>query len=241
MKDTVIQPIALRIGHAKLVAMLLAWLLAVSLWILPYDGAVTRYFYEGVFQDSPLVRTLARTVEKFAEAWGITLTLLSILFLDRKHGWRKFVMVGMIMVTSALVIISSKMVVGRERPRVSQFETVVHGPARGVRGGGRYHSYPSGHTTAAFTLAVATACAYGWAAAPILLLAAMTGFARIVTGYHFPTDVLAGAFLGTLVALVCAGLGQPHGWTLQFQAWVWRRLGLDKDRQPPPLPPLPSL
>lgn len=206
--------------------MLAAWILALSLWMLPYDGGVTRHFYEGVFQTSPLVRTLARTVEKFAEEYGITLTLLSILLFDRKHGWQKFVMVGMILLTSTLVVTTSKMMVGRERPRVSQFETVVHGPARGVRGGGRYHSYPSGHTMAAFTLAVATACAYRWAAAPMLLLAAMTGFSRIVTGYHFPTDVLAGACLGTLVALGCVATGQPHGWTLQFQRWVWRKVGL---------------
>lgn len=206
--------------------MLAACLLALSLWILPYDGAVTRYFYEGIFQHSPLVRLLARTAEKFAEEYGITITLLLILVLDRKQGWRKFVMVGMILLTSALVVTSSKMVVGRERPRVSQFETVVHGPARGVRGGSRYHSYPSGHTVAAFTLAVATACAYRWTAGPMLFLAAMTGFSRIVTGYHFPTDVLAGAFLGTLVALACVATGQPHGWTLRFQQGVWRRIGL---------------
>lgn len=225
-------PLRIRARHVRITAMLGACLLAVSLWILPYDGAVTRYFYEEIFYGSSVVRTLARTAEKFAEEYGITITLLSILIFDRKQGWRKFVMVGMILLTCALVVTSSKMVVGRERPRVSEFETVVHGPRRGVGGGSRYHSYPSGHTTAAFTLAVATACAYRWTAGPMLFLAAMTGFSRIVTGYHFPTDVLAGAFLGTLIALVCVATGQPHGWTLRFQQWVWRRLGFTKPSVP---------
>ena len=62
------------------------------------------------------------------------------------------------------------------------------------------HSFPSGHTCSAF----AAACAW-WFCLPKrrmgvtgLVLAALMGFSRLYVGVHFPTDVLAGAMVGSL-------------------------------------------
>ena len=65
------------------------------------------------------------------------------------------------------------------------------------------HSFPSGHTTAAFAFAVAL-CAVlpqKWAKAAALIAAALMGFSRLYVGAHFPTDVLAGAVVGVLCGL----------------------------------------
>ncbi|PXA99992.1 hypothetical protein DMC47_00580 [Nostoc sp. 3335mG] len=64
--------------------------------------------------------------------------------------------------------------------------------------GWEFQSFPSGHSTTA----MATAIVIGFLAPRFfrlfLIIALMTGFSRIVTGDHYPTDVLAGFAVGTL-------------------------------------------
>ena len=62
------------------------------------------------------------------------------------------------------------------------------------------YSFPSGHTLHAvsFTvLATAYFPALGWVLVPFASLVAAS---RVVLGLHYPTDVLAGALLGTMLA-----------------------------------------
>jgi membrane-associated phospholipid phosphatase len=75
-------------------------------------------------------------------------------------------------------------------------------PARGLRGESRDRlSFPSGHTSAAFCAATLIERNSGPAAGALAYLAATaTGFSRVEAGKHFPSDVLAGAAIGTLIA-----------------------------------------
>ena len=60
-------------------------------------------------------------------------------------------------------------------------------------------SFPSGHTQAAFTLAVLFIIyfrRYFWI---IIVLATMMGLSRIFMSMHFPSDLVAGAYLGSVV------------------------------------------
>lgn len=61
-------------------------------------------------------------------------------------------------------------------------------------------SFPSGHTMAAFLLAGLCCLSYGSAAYPLYIWASMVGVSRVILGVHFPTDILAGASLGTGIA-----------------------------------------
>jgi undecaprenyl-diphosphatase len=61
-------------------------------------------------------------------------------------------------------------------------------------------SFPSGHTSAAFLVAVLVGSLHPLAAAPFLLWAAAVGVSRVCLGVHYPSDVVAGAFLGGAVA-----------------------------------------
>lgn len=66
------------------------------------------------------------------------------------------------------------------------------------------HSFPSGHTATAFTLA-AVICLRGVRpalAVTALLLAILAGVSRVMVGAHWPIDILAGALGGWLAALI---------------------------------------
>jgi undecaprenyl-diphosphatase len=63
-------------------------------------------------------------------------------------------------------------------------------------------SFPSDHATAAFAIAVSIWLRHrraGWLA---LGLATLVSVSRVAVGTHYPTDVLGGAVLGTVAAVV---------------------------------------
>lgn len=65
------------------------------------------------------------------------------------------------------------------------------------------YSFPSGHTSSAFTTATALSQVYSkwYVIAPAYLYAGSIGYARMYLGVHYPSDVAAGAILGTGTAL----------------------------------------
>jgi undecaprenyl-diphosphatase len=64
-----------------------------------------------------------------------------------------------------------------------------------------YASFPSGHATTAFAAALLLALWYPRAAGVFVGLAGLVALSRVMLGSHFPSDVLAGALLGSVVAL----------------------------------------
>lgn len=77
--------------------------------------------------------------------------------------------------------------------------------------GSRSHdpSFPSDHASAAFAIAFAL-LAFDTVAGGLFLAAAVVVAAgRVVTGAHYPGDVVAGALVGLGVALVVARLARP--------------------------------
>ncbi len=62
------------------------------------------------------------------------------------------------------------------------------------------YSFPSGHTLHAVSFSIVAVCAYpplAWLLAPFTVLVALS---RVVLGLHYPSDVLAGAVLGGVLA-----------------------------------------
>jgi undecaprenyl-diphosphatase len=63
-------------------------------------------------------------------------------------------------------------------------------------------SFPSGHAATAFACAtVLSVFAPRWRV-PFFLLATLIALSRVYNGVHYPTDVVAGALLGVLTALL---------------------------------------
>ena len=73
------------------------------------------------------------------------------------------------------------------------------------------NSFPSGHSCAAFAFGVAVALTAPrrWMKAAALAAAALMAFSRLYVGVHFPTDVLAGAAIGTVCGLLGAWITGP--------------------------------
>ena len=62
-------------------------------------------------------------------------------------------------------------------------------------------SFPSGHTLASFEAAVTIFLFNKKVGIPAIILAALIGFSRLYLFVHFPTDVLGGIILGTVIAV----------------------------------------
>ena len=62
-------------------------------------------------------------------------------------------------------------------------------------------SFPSGHTMAAFVLAGICTVELGHIATPLYLWALTVGSSRVILGVHFPSDILAGAAIGSIIVL----------------------------------------
>ena len=63
-------------------------------------------------------------------------------------------------------------------------------------------SFPSGHTSAAFMVACIFTAFFPMAGLILVPWAIAVGLARVVLGVHFPTDVLAGASMGSAIFVV---------------------------------------
>jgi undecaprenyl-diphosphatase len=100
---------------------------------------------------------------------------------------------------SSLCSSTLKVVVDRQRPGG---ETVIDLPSSA--------SFPSGHATTAFAAAVALSMLVPRMAWWALPLAALISYSRVYLGVHYWSDVLAGAALGTAVAIgVVRALRRP--------------------------------
>ncbi|MCJ7688768.1 MAG: phosphatase PAP2 family protein [Clostridiaceae bacterium] len=64
------------------------------------------------------------------------------------------------------------------------------------------YSFPSGHTTGAFALAVIIALYFPMFGFITIPLACGVGISRMYIGVHYPTDVIMGIFIGTICSIL---------------------------------------
>ena len=176
--------------------------------LIPADGQIAREFQRPAPQSSSALRGTANGVEMIASPGAIVFggSLYAVGLIARKRtvadfGWHTLEALAVSGQVTGLL----KGVFGRSRPYAAD------GNARDFDFGGGFgnstrRSFPSGHTSAAFTLAsvVAKETSHRWphahrVVAPIAYAAATgVGLARMYNDKHWASDVALGAAIGTL-------------------------------------------
>ena len=101
-----------------------------------------------------------------------------------------------ILFISQIIVQALKKMLSRERPYVIIEKLNTFGINLSD------YSFPSGHTTASFSIATTLALNIPGLTYFVFILATIIGISRIYLGVHYPTDVAAGIILGVGSALV---------------------------------------
>ncbi|MDI6601484.1 MAG: phosphatase PAP2 family protein [Thermoanaerobacteraceae bacterium] len=162
--------------------------------ILKYDIAIFN-----ALNDRIKTNIFDKIIPYFTElgSWWFTITACLLIIVFGKGYTR---MMGIEAATSLtishLIVQGLKKKIGRKRPYLSILD------ANTLRKLWEDHSFPSGHTTAGFALAVSLSFGYPALYLAFLGLATMVGISRIYVGMHYPTDVLMGAAIGSGMSLL---------------------------------------
>jgi undecaprenyl-diphosphatase len=137
-----------------------------------------------------------------------TLVLIALLF-PSARGMARAVLIGFgtrilfIFFAVLLPVLAGeiiKNIVGRGRPFVGGQANAFN--FSHFAGTEAYASFPSGHATAAFALAFAVSAVWPRLRGVMLIYAVLIGASRLVLLAHHPSDVVAGALLGVIGAML---------------------------------------
>lgn len=123
---------------------------------------------------------------------SIALTLLLLAIVPNTHFFARaaFALAG-----SHIFVRNVKRFAGRARPtETMSFEALVVVPDK--------FSFPSGHSCAATSVAIAYAICFPAWAPIILLLAFVVGVSRVALGVHFPGDVVVGQLIAVVFGIL---------------------------------------
>ena len=106
-----------------------------------------------------------------------------------------------------------KRLIGRARPQFA--DSLATFAARPLASDWQFQSFPSGHATTIFALAFAIGFLsprWFW---PSLLVAVAVALSRVPIGMHYPSDVVAGAVIGTLGAYAVRNAFAARRWVFE--------------------------
>lgn len=152
-----------------------------------------------------------RNITHIGGATATISTILILIFLTNHSVRFTAIAAAISLLLSHIPVTIVKKLYPRKRPYIMLSETKV--PQNPLKD----HSFPSGHTTAIFSVIIPFIILIPALAIILLPLGASVGISRIYLGLHYPSDVLAGCFLGTssgMIAMVSIGIYFPNAFIL---------------------------
>jgi undecaprenyl-diphosphatase len=146
----------------------------------------------------PAIRSFFGAVSRLGDGRVWYGLMIAVALSDRANGWRVAMLMAMTSAIGAALYKLLKTRLVRERPFISHAGILC-----GTTPLDRY-SFPSGHTLHAVSFTILAGAHYPWLLVVLLPLALAMAASRVVLGLHYPSDVVAGAAIGT--ALAAAGL-----------------------------------
>ncbi len=214
-------------GWARLGLFLLATILiGCAIAAFNVDCSVAQWFHEGhKLGRLRYLHDLASICEIFGRAECVLLVAILIWRLDRTRLWA----IPGLAVTALLSGVAAdgvKMLIARARPHHFDFLGSVwssFGPWLPLGSlGSASQSFPSAHTATAVGLAISLICIYPAARGLFCVLPLLVAYQRMDSGAHFFSDVLCGAAVGCLVAV----LALRFRWLDErFARWFWGSVG----------------
>ena len=194
--------------------------------MFPVDKHFATKLQDSSTQASHFLKNASRGVQYIADPGSIVIGV-GLYGVGRLAHWREVADLGLhgteAVAISGVVTAVLKDAAGRARPYVSS-DTSPHDFAfgRGLRKGGAYQSFPSGHSTAAFAAAsVVTSESQRWWPKGIWLVApamyggaTLVGLSRMYNNAHWASDVVLGAGIGTFAGIKV--VRYSHGHTNNF-------------------------
>lgn len=206
-----------------------AWLaggfVAGTVLLAPLDRSLAHILQDSSRQESRVLQTGAHVLRILGFPGSIIIGA-SMYGVGRAGGMPELAAFGL-HGTEAIVLSYSfvwlgKNLLGRARPAVDIDNPFDFQFGRGFQGNDLYRSFPSGHTAAAFAIAMAITAEAGkiWPdgqaiVAPILFTGAtLVGMSRMYNNRHWATDVLGGAIIGIFTGAKLVDYLYAHDTTL---------------------------
>lgn len=136
----------------------------------------------------PLIAELFADITALGSVPVLSIVILGVWMTDRDDALLALAAV----IPAGLITYALKVMVARPRPAVEHIVAVE--PAS--------FAFPSGHTTLAFAVAVLLARRNPSYAFYLYGVAALVAVSRVVIGVHYPSDIIAGAVIGTGIVLL---------------------------------------
>tara|TARA_B100001971_G_C18123722_1_gene500829 strand:- start:16 stop:540 length:525 start_codon:yes stop_codon:yes gene_type:complete len=155
------------------------------------DLQISEFFFE-------LGRALPLGIVNFLATYLFWILVVLVIFISLKNHAPRFILF-MYAATSGLIVYYINKVIGfyffRERPYISLgFENLL----------GEVHpdkSFPSDHTSLAWTMALMVFLYNKKYGVFLLAIALLVSISRILAGVHYISDILGGIVVGTIIAL----------------------------------------
>jgi len=182
----------------------------------PFDLEVSKWFLQDNAPD--MLHEIVDAAEPFGDGTCVFVFCILIFLLDQARR-RDLLMVIIASQGAGMVTNLIKINIARVRPAEFTFDAPVGETFQGwltlTNFSSETQSFPSGHTTTAFGLAMALSLLYPRARWLFFSLAVLVGLHRVSVGAHYMSDVFAGAAVGYTVGLICC----------RIHLWKWRQIG----------------